>query len=193
MRSNHPGIAADQLRPGMVPELKDVVLGLHWDPPPEGAAGPADNLDAMCVLIDADQRVLEVIHPDHPRSRDGSVVHTGDGKTGASVWDDERIFVFLDALPANVATLAFIVASATGRTFGEVPGAHSHVSDHATEHQWVKVDLTALGDRTVHCVAALRRDGTGWQISDDGDGVPGARLPELLKLASRARDRGAEP
>src|SRR5688572_2562453 len=79
-----------------------IVMGLHWDPPQEDAVGEPDDLDALCVLLDTQGGVVEVIHPDHPRNLNGSVVHTGDSRTGASTWDDERIFVFLEALPETV-------------------------------------------------------------------------------------------
>ena len=81
-------------------DLKEIVMGLHWDPPQEGVATDPENLDALCVLYDEQRRMLEIIHPGHPRNANGSVIHTGDSRTGASEWDDERIFVFLEALPA---------------------------------------------------------------------------------------------
>ena len=82
------------------PKLNEIVMGLHWDPPEDGATADPADLDTLCVLFDAQGCVLEVIHPGHPRNEDSSVVHTGDSRTGASEWDDERIFVFLAALPA---------------------------------------------------------------------------------------------
>ena len=41
-------------------ELKEIVMGLHWDPPEEGVASDPANLDALCVLFDGQHRVLEV-------------------------------------------------------------------------------------------------------------------------------------
>jgi stress response protein SCP2 len=147
-------------------DLKEIVMGLHWHPPEEGTAAdeaPA-NLDALCILFDAQQSVLEVIHPGHPRNANGSVLHTGDSRTGASEWDDERIFVFLEALPETVSSLAFVVTSPTRRVLREVPGASCHVSDRITERAWVQLDLTALGDQREYTAATLRRGPTGWEI-----------------------------
>jgi stress response protein SCP2 len=173
-------------------DLKEIVMGLHWDPQQDGMSTEPENLDALCVLLDAQCRVLEVIHPGCPRSTNGSVVHTGDARTGASVWDDERIFVFLEALPAPVSTIAFVVASASGSAFSEIPGASCHVSDRMTEREWIRLELTALGRLTAHCVATLQRSPAGWKISADALNGCGKFLagPELLVLAESVRGRG---
>lgn len=146
---------------------KEIVMGLHWDPLTDG---DPNDLDALCVLFDEQRRVLEVIHPGHPRNTNGSVVHTGDSTTGASAWDDERIFVFLEALPEVVSALTFVVVSVTGRFFGEIPGASCHVSDRVTEGERLRLDLTGLEAQMAHCVATLYRSPTGWKISADVEG-----------------------
>jgi stress response protein SCP2 len=173
--------------------LKEIVMGVHWDPPQHGAIAGDEptNLDALCVLFDEQEHALEVVHPGHPSNINGSVVHTGDSRTGASEWDDERIFVFLDALPDAVSALAFVVASVTGRTFSEVPGASCHVSDRVTEHEWIRVELSALGRRTAHCVATLRRGADGWNISPDAQTGHRETLTEVLSAVERGKSAGA--
>ena len=148
--------------------LREIVMGLHWDPPLPGYAGQTVDLDALCVLFDFGGQTLEVIHPGHPRSADGSVVHTGDSRTGSSAWDDERIFVFLDALPKAVHTLAFVVLSASGQPFDEVPGALCHVSDAHSESALVRVELTSAAGETEHLVATVEREATGWRVAPGG-------------------------
>jgi tellurium resistance protein TerD len=156
-------------------DLKEIVMGLHWHPQEEHAiaGGEPANLDALCVLFDSDGRGLEVIHPGHPRNANGSVVHTGDSPAGASAWDDERIFVFLESLPEAVSALIFVVASANRLGFGEVPGASCHVSDRITEREWIRLDLTTLGPCLAQSVATLRRGPTGWRISPETRAVHG--------------------
>ncbi len=151
-------------------DLKEIIMGLHWHPQERYATAgkhPA-NLDALCAVLDAEGRALEVVHPGHRRNANGSVVHTGDSPTGASEWDDERIFVFLDALPEAVSALAFIVVSVTGRALRDIPGASCHVSDRATERELLRFDLTASADHTTHCVASVNRSLSGWTISPIG-------------------------
>lgn len=167
--------------------LKDVVMGLHWDPPNGALPGLPADLDALCVLFDAEGRIVEVIHPGQPRSVDGSVIHTGDSRNGASDWDDERIFVFLEALAETVSEVSFVVLSATGRSFDVIPGARCHVSDQASDIPWLRVDLTALCGRTIHVVAALCRDVAGWRFSSHSPVDERRLFPELATLIRSAK------
>jgi len=171
----------------LAPELKEIVMGLHWDPSDDAGTCPED-LDAVCLLLDTRHHALDVIHPGNPRNADSSVVHTGDSRTGASEWDDERIFVFLPALPAAVSAVAFVVHSASERPFGGIRGASCHVSDHATEYKWIDVQLTELHDQTSHFVALLTRDATGWGISAEEHAIPGDRLANLIALAKAKKN-----
>jgi len=167
--------------------LKDVVMGLQWDPPSGDSPGHPADLDALCVLFDADGRVLEVIHPARPRSVDGSVIHTGDSRNGAGDWDDERIFVFLEALPETVSKVSFIAMSAAGRSFDGIPGAHCHVSDQVDDVPLVCVDLTVLFGRTMHVVAALCRNAAGWQFSSQSPVDERVLFAELAMLVGSAK------
>lgn len=163
-------------------EVKIVVFGLYWSAPGEEGVREdeeAADLDAWCLLLDDNDRVLEAIHPARPASADGSVVHTGDSRTGAGAWDDERVFVFLEPLPRHVAAVAFAAVSANGRPFGSVRGASCHVSDASTEAELVRVELSSLGARTEHCVAALRRSTAGWTLSTALPSLDGLELRPL--------------
>ena len=168
-------------------DLHEIVMGLHWDPSEQDARAAPEDLDALCVLFGAHARVLEIIHPGNPRNASGSVIHTGDSRTGTSSWDDERIFVFLHALPQAVTAVGFMVVSATGRPFHEVRGASCHVSDHGTEHERVRIDLTRLQGHTACCVANVVRTGSGWNVAPDGHALPQALLGELVSLVKRAK------
>jgi len=154
---------------GAIPSLSELVMGVHWSPSGHGGGGA--DLDALCVLYDAPGRVLDTIHPGRLRNANGSVVHTGDSLQGANHWDDERLFVFPEALPGTVARLTFVVACADGRTFDEVPGAVCHVTDHASEHEWLRLDLTALRGQRSHTVATLQRAGDGWSLAEGANGA----------------------
>ena len=171
MRIGDEANAQDRSNWGAIPDLKEVVMGLHWTPPEAGAGTEPADLDALCVLFDSHNRVSEVVCAVHPRTANGSIIHTGDSRTGASEWDDERIFVFLDALPEAISSIAFVVASVAGHCFSEVRGATCHISDHATEHAWIRLQLADLGRHTAHCVATLQRGPAGWKLSRDAQAV----------------------
>lgn len=187
MLINNSKIAGEPLQKDEKPELKEIVMGLHWDPPEEGVNSHPENLDALCVLFDQEQQIVEIIHPGNPRSTNGSVVHTGDSRTGASKWDDERIFVFLEALPANVTTLLFIVTSATGHPIRNARGASCHISDHATEYRWVNIDLTTRDTQTTYCVTTLSRSLTSWEISSTAQSIDRELVAKLSALATDMR------
>ncbi len=143
----------------------DLVMGVHWTPPAEyeGAGFAPPNLDAVCIMLDSHGRRLEVIHPGHLRNANGSVVHTGDSRTGASTWDDERIFIFTAALPEEIYSLVLGVVS-HGRPFSEVAGARCHLSDRATEDELLRVDLTSRGSVKEYCLGSLQRGSQGWLL-----------------------------
>ena len=171
----------------------EIVMGLNWDPPDGETPADPDDLDALCVLFDDQQRIIEVLHPAHPRNANSSVVHTGDSKTGSSQWDDERIFVFLEALPASVCALSFVVSSAKGRAFSEIHGASCHISDRSTENVWFHRELTTLNQCVACCVATLRRGATGWHLSTDAHILRRELLAELLNVVKDAKTRMDQP
>ncbi len=194
MQLNDPAGTLEHVFAEAVFNSKEIVLGLHWDPPEEGVTADAADLDALCVLFDAHGRALETVYPGRPRNANGSVIHTGDSQTGASEWDDESIFAFLDALPETVAALAFVVISTRGRAYSEVRGARCHLSDRFTEHAWVRLDLTAVEGHAPHCVAALRRGPAAWEISAAADLMHDELMAELQSLVVRGKicaDRSA--
>lgn len=171
-------------------DTTEIVMGLHWDPPREGDDADPENLDALCVLMDAGGSVIEIVHPGHPCNENGSVLHTGDSKTGASEWDDERIFVFLRALPEEVFAIRFVVASASGRALDGIRGATCHVSDCIFEREWVRRELGGLRGQTIHCVADVCRVPGGWTISSRPEDVDGRRA-ELLSAVDAAMRGGS--
>ena len=182
MRISNEANAHDRANWGARPDLKEIVMGLHWTPPEAGATAEPADLDALCVLFDAHKRVLEFVCAVHPRNANGSVIHTGDSRTGASEWDDERIFVFLEKLPEAISSIAFVVASVAGHAFSEVRGASCHISDHITEGEWIRIQLTDLGQHTTHCVGTLEHGPAGWRPSRDSQAVNAELMAELLSL-----------
>ena len=112
-------------------ELTQVKLGLGWDV----SQGPQDkkggllgklfggssggdsiDLDASCIMFDSNKQPVDAIWFSQLKSKDGSVVHTGDNRTGDGDGDDEVINVDLSKVPANVVSLVFTVNSFTGQT-----------------------------------------------------------------------------
>ncbi|HSQ02924.1 MAG TPA: TerD family protein, partial [Burkholderiales bacterium] len=72
-------------------DSNEVIMGLRWDVQEHRprSSEPHADLDAFCVLFDAQSQLVELVHPGRTRNANGSVVHTGDSRTGAKEWDDE--------------------------------------------------------------------------------------------------------
>jgi len=68
-----------------MPELREVVMGLHWDPPQHLTGGQPTELAVLCVILKLNDWVLEAVHPGNPSSIESSVIHTGDSRTGGSL------------------------------------------------------------------------------------------------------------
>lgn len=166
-------------------EFREIVMGLRL----HCAGMQAGRVDAhaLCLLQDRHGRVLEKIHPGNTRNASGSVVHTGAAAAASGKWDHERIFVFLDALPEDVARLVFAVASTSGSGLGHASGATCHISDHNTEQVIHFRELGSLRDTLQ--VALLIRRGGGWkcipreQALDRADEADG-QLPLLARPGS---------
>lgn len=159
--------------------MKEIVMGLHWAP--RGAQDPMHtvDLDALCVLLDGNDAIIEVVSPSRPRTATDSVVHTGNSHDGSSQWDDERIFVFLDALPSQVTQIIFCVCSASGHALAQVPDARCHISDARQEQILSSSNLAAGGDGTFLPVFRLCRDDDGWHPAG-ADPESGAALMSAI-------------
>lgn len=172
-------------------EFREIVMGLRLRC--AGMQAGSVDLHAHCLLLDRHGRVVESIHPGRTRNACGSVVHTGSAVSASGDWDHERIFVFLDALPPEVARLVFSVASASGRGLGHAAGAACHISDRNTEQFICRRELRVVRDAVQ--VASMARCRAGWrfvplgralQATDDtGEELPAPGTEEPLPLLPR--------
>ena len=106
-----------------------------------------------------------MVGPLRLRNSNSSVLHTGDSRIGAGSWDDERIFIFTDALPEAVASVVLSVESSNGDAFDDVTDAWCHVTDCAMEEELLSVRLAHLGAMTGHVIATLERHSHGWLLA----------------------------
>ena len=125
--------------------LTRVRMGLGWDAiqiQKKGFFGGKKSqdqeidLDASCLLLNASNQLVDQVWFQQLKSKDGSVIHTGDNRTGAGDGDDESIIVNLDQVPANIETLVFTVNSFTGQNFSQIENAFCRLVD-ATDRKSV--------------------------------------------------------
>lgn len=79
-----------------------------------GSGGDTIDLDASCIMFDSNKQPIDAIWFGQLQSKDGSILHTGDNRTGDGEGDDEVIKVDLSKIPENVVSLMFTVNSFTG-------------------------------------------------------------------------------
>jgi tellurium resistance protein TerZ len=155
-------------------QLTRAVMGLGWD------TGSVDiDLDASCLLFDAGKNLVDAVWFRQLKSKDGSIQHSGDNRTGAGDGDDETIRVELAALPAPVTNLVFVVNSFTGQNFSQVRNAFCRLVD-GNGRELARYDLSASGSQTGQVMARLYRHGTEWKLHAIGEPVNGRTFHDML-------------
>ena len=134
--------------------LTKITMGLGWDAVKSkglfgfGGKAPEIDLDASCILFDENNKAVDYVWFRQLKSKDGSIVHTGDNRTGAGDGDDEQIIVDLAKVPGNVKSLVFTVNSFTGQNFSQVQNAYCRIVNAADGKEVAKYDLSVQGAHT---------------------------------------------
>jgi tellurium resistance protein TerZ len=173
--------------------LSKVVMGLGWDVKQQPTGGgllkglfgnhrshDSIDLDASCILFDEANKVLDTVWFRQLKSQDGSIIHTGDNRTGAGSGDDEQIIVALDKVPANVKALVFTVCSFTGQTFNAIENAFCRLVDGNTDQEIARYTLSAQGTHTAQIMAKLYRHQGEWKMHAIGENSHGRTFDSLL-------------
>jgi tellurium resistance protein TerZ len=170
--------------------LNKVVMGLGWDAKKTGggllkgllggSSGDSIDLDASCVLFDEHNKVVDTVWFRQLKSRDGSIVHTGDNRTGAGEGDDEQIIVALDKVPAHVKALVFTVCSFTGQTFEAIENAFCRLIDGVNNQEIARYTLSAQGSHTAQIMAKVYRHNGEWKMHAIGENSQGRTFDSLL-------------
>ncbi|MEP7021727.1 MAG: TerD family protein [Pseudonocardiales bacterium] len=164
--------------------LSKVRMGLGWDAMRKkglfGSRAQSIDLDASALLFDASGTLVDQVWFQQLRSKDGSVQHTGDNRTGAGDGDDESIKVDLSQVPPVVTTLVFTVNSFTGQDFSQIENAFVRLIDESNETEIARYDLTGTGSHTAQIMAKVSRDGQGWSMTALGNAASGRTFHDLL-------------
>lgn len=165
-------------------QLTRVRMGLGWDAiKKKGFFGSRDqsvDLDASVLMFDAAGQLVDQVWFQQLRSKDGSVQHTGDNRTGAGDGDDESVKVDLTALPASITTLVCTVNSFTGQDFSQIANAFCRLIDETTENEIARYELSGSGQHNAQIMAKVSRDGAGWSMTALGVPATGRTFRDLL-------------
>jgi len=127
------------------PGITKFTLGLGWD------AGNNFDLDASVLIKNAEGNILNgdeknVIYFKNLTSPCGSIVHSGDNRTGEGEGDDESISIDFTKIPAEVSKVSVVVniyqAEERGQNFGQVNNAFARVYETESGNEIAKYDLT---------------------------------------------------
>lgn len=165
--------------------LTKVVMGLGWDVKKvKGWFGMKDgepvDLDASCVLFNDRKEPVDVVWFRQLQSEDGSIVHTGDNRTGAGEGDDEQIIVDLQDVPPHVTSIVFVVNSFTGQNFSTIENAFCRMVDAATDREIARFNLTGQGSHTAQIMVKVYRHGAEWKLHAIGANTSGQTFAHLL-------------
>jgi len=168
--------------------LTSVTMGLGWDVAKrKGLLGKLSSgsidLDASCMLFDAAGQLVDQVWFRQLSSRDGSVVHTGDNRTGAGDGDDESMHVDLAKVSPQVQALVFVVNSFTGQSFAQVENAFCRMVNRASGQEVARYDLSAQGNHTAQIMTKVYRHGGAWKLHAIGQNCSGRTFSDLVPHA----------
>ncbi|HRD33354.1 MAG TPA: TerD family protein [Rhodocyclaceae bacterium] len=165
------------------PGMKKMLVGLGWDI--RSTDGDAFDLDASAFLLNSTGKVrsdADFIFYNQPKSPDGSVVHTGDNRTGEGDGDDESIIIELDKVPADIDKVSVCVtihdAEAKRQNFGMVSSAYVRCVDAVTNVEVARYDLSEDASvETAMIFGEVYRHAGEWKFKAIGQGFKGGLGP----------------
>ncbi|MGF6273978.1 tellurium resistance protein TerZ [Massilia sp. UYP11] len=167
--------------------LSRITMGLGWDAIKSkgffgfgGGKSEAVDLDASVVMFDESNNAIDTVWFRQLKSRDGSISHSGDNRTGAGDGDDEQIHVDLSAVPANVKALVFTVNSFTGQNFSTVENAYCRLINAANQQEVARFNLSVTGSHSAQIMAKLYRHNTEWKMHAIGENGTGRTFDDLM-------------
>lgn len=161
------------------PTMTNVLFGLGWDD--RSTDGQDFDLDASAFLLTANGKVrsdADFIFYNNLKSSDGSVMHTGDNRTGEGDGDDESLKIKLPQIPADVDKIVFVVtihdAQARRQSFGQVANAFIRLVNDDTKVEVARYDLSEdASTETAMLFGELYRHNTEWKFRAVGQGYAG--------------------
>ncbi|KOP83136.1 TerD family protein [Cytobacillus solani] len=174
------------------PGLTKVVVGVGWDVNKYDGGNDFD-LDSSVFLLGDNGKVTsdsDFVFYNNANGGNGSVVHTGDNRTGAGDGDDEQVKVDLANVPANIQRITFTITihdgEARNQNFGQVSNSYVRIMSEDSGEELIRYDLGEdFSIETAIVVGELYRHNAEWKFSAIGSGYQGG-------LAALAKDFGLQ-
>ena len=157
--------------------LKSALLGLGWDT--NRYQGAADfDLDLVIFMCDGNSRCVSENHfifYHNLKDPDGSVVHSGDNRTGVGDGDDETATINFEKIPQNVEKLVVAVtiykAKANKQNFGLVDNAYVRMVNLDNQEEILRYDLGEdFSIQTSVVFAEIYKRAGEWKFKAVGEG-----------------------
>ncbi|MEH7524563.1 TerD family protein [Bacillus sp. JJ1503] len=160
------------------PGLEVVVAGLGWD---VSHSHSQYDLDASAFLVGPSGKVqsdMDFVFYNNPRGGNGSVIYSGDNRTGAGASDDEQITIELNKVPPSIHRIAFTItihdAHVKQQNFGQVSNAYVRIFNAMTNEELIRFDLGRdFTVETAIVAAELYRHNGEWKFNAIASGFQG--------------------
>lgn len=166
--------------------LSEIFLGLGWDPVKSffsfGKSEDID-LDSSCIMFNAQGQEVDAVWYQRLESKDHSVTHSGDNRTGRGKGDDEVINVNLDKVHRDIETLVFTINSYTGESFNKIANANVRIVDRATQIEEFRYNLSQTADKTALVMVKVFRFEKIWKMKAIGEFADGKNYQKLVSIA----------
>ncbi len=166
--------------------LTKVTMGLGWDVAKKkgflgfGGGSVDIDLDTSCLLFDEQGQMVDIVWFRQLQSKDGSIKHSGDNRTGAGEGDDEQIVVDLTRIPANVKSLVFTVNSFTGQSFAQVENAYCRIVNAGNNQEVARYNLSCQGEHSAQIMAKVYKHNGEWKMHAIGENGQGRTFEQLI-------------
>jgi tellurium resistance protein TerD len=160
--------------------LDQILAGLGWDTN-KYDGGHEFDLDVSVFLTGEDGKVkgdTDFVFYNNPQDAAGSVIYSGDNRTGEGEGDDESVRITLSKVPAGVQKIAFTVtiheADSRAQNFGQVSNAYIRIVNLANSEELIRYDLGEdYSVETAIVAGELYRHGAEWKFAAVGSGFQG--------------------
>jgi len=147
--------------------------------------GAAFDLDGVVFLLNQSGKVRgdgDFIFYNNLKSPDGSIVHSGDNRTGAGEGDDETVTIELTRVPADIDRIVLAVtihdADARRQNFGQVAKAFIRCVNAGNNSEIARYDLSEDSSTEAAMIfGEVYRNGADWKFRAIGQGFQGGLGP----------------
>lgn len=148
-------------------------VGISWDRTGGGSGRvlgalkrkKGTDLDLIAIAMQGDQPVRMAYGDSLDPMKNGSIVHTGDNKTGAGEGDDESVICDFTKVPGNVTSMVFVAAAfKPGSSFKDAANISFKVYDDSDNEELCDIWPSLLVTGNACAIAKVVKNGGSWDV-----------------------------